>query len=220
MTDTFDAYVFDLYGTLVDYTSLGSSCAAFAPQPEPFVVAWRTKQISYTFAATLMDRYMDFDTITRMAFDYVAALHGLDVSDAQRTTAIAAWSQLPAYADVVPTLLAMRARGAKTAILSNGTPRSIATTIENAGIVKYFDAVLSVDAVRRFKPHPSVYDLACERFTSTPERIAFVSSNGWDATGAAEFGFRVHWCNRGKMPAETMGAKPSRSIASLAELLA
>ena len=219
MNESIDAYVFDLYGTLVDYTSLGSSCATFAPQPEPFVTAWRAKQISYTFAATLMDRYIDFDTITVMAFDYTAASHGLEASAAQRATAIAAWSRLPVYADVVATLLAMRARGAKTAILSNGTPSSIARTIENAGIVKYFDAVLSVDAVRRYKPHPSVYDLVCERFATTPQRIAFVSSNGWDATGAAEFGFRVHWCNRGKMPAETMGAKPTRVIASLADLL-
>lgn len=219
MTDSFDAYVFDLYGTLVDYTSLGTSCVAFAPQPEPFVAAWRAKQISYTFAATLMDRYIDFDAITVMAFDYAASSHGLVASAAQRANAIAAWSKLPAYADVVPALLALRELGAKTAILSNGTPRSIATTIENAGIVKYFDALLSVDAVRRFKPHPSVYDLACERFTTTAERIAFVSSNGWDATGAAEFGFRVYWCNRAKMPAETMGAKPTHIIASLAELI-
>lgn len=219
MSDSFDAYVFDLYGTLVDYTSLGSRCAGFAPHPDSFVTAWRAKQISYTFAVTLMDRYVDFDTITAMAFDYAAALHGLEADPTQRATAIAAWSTLPAYADVVPTSLALRARGAKTAILSNGTPTSIAATIENAGIANYFDAVLSVDAVRRYKPDPSVYDLACERFTTTPERIAFVSSNGWDATGAAEFGFAVHWCNRAKMPAETMGAKPTRVIDSLADLL-
>lgn len=219
MTDSFDAYVFDLYGTLVDYTSLGASCASFAPQPESFVLAWRAKQVSYTFAATLMDRYIDFDTITMMAFDYVAASNDHAPSTAERSAAIAAWSLLPAYADVVPALVALRSRGAKIAILSNGTPRSIATTIENANIVKYFDAVLSVDTVRRFKPHPSVYDLVCEQCTMTPERIAFVSANGWDATGAAEFGFRVYWCNRGQMPAETMGAKPTRVIASLAEFV-
>ena len=118
MTDSFDAYVFDLYGTLVDYTSLGASCASFAPQPESFVLAWRAKHISYTFAATLLYRSIDFDTIAIMP------------STPERSAAIAAWSLLPAYADVVPALLALRSRGAKTAILSNGTPRSIATMIE------------------------------------------------------------------------------------------
>ncbi len=207
MTDSFDAYVFDLYGTLVDYTSLGATCASFAPQPESSVLAWRAKQISYTFAATLLDRSIDFDTITMMP------------STAERSAAIAARSLLPAYADVVPASLALRSRGAKTAIFSNGTPRSIATTIENAHIVKYFDAVLSVDAVRRFKPHPSVYDLVCERGTLMPERIAFDSADGWDATGAAEFGLHVFWCNCGRIPAETMGAKSTRVIASLAEFI-
>jgi 2-haloacid dehalogenase len=50
------------------------------------------------------------------------------------------------------------------------------------------------------------------------ERITFVSSNGWDATGAAEFGFSVIWCNRSGAPPETFGALPRRIIASLAEL--
>lgn len=213
------AYVFDLYGTLVDYTSLGDRFAGHVADADAFVTHWRQKQLAYSFAATLMDRYVDFDTLTGHAFDYSAAAHKLAVTQALRAEAIAWWSHMPAYSDVATTLEALRGRGAHTAVLSNGTPHALASTLDKAGIASLFDAVLSVDAVRKFKPHPDVYRLATERFATVPERIAFVSSNGWDATGAAEFGFRVRWCNRNNVPAETFGAPPERTISSLDELL-
>ncbi len=214
-----DAYVFDLYGTLVDHGSLANVAASFVPDAAAFVATWRAKQIAYAFAATLMERYVDFDDLTARAFDYAAALHGATVDGATRARTIGAWQDLPAYADVPAAIAALRERGAKTAILSNGTPRGIAKATEHAGIAHLFEALLSVDAVRRYKPHPSVYELATTRFATTSDRIAFVSSNGWDATGAAEFGFAVQWCNRGGLPAETFGRAPARVIASLADLV-
>lgn len=213
-------YVFDLYGTLVDYASLRDRFTGLANDPDAFVLAWRQKQLAYTFAATLMDRYTDFDTITAHAFDYVAAAHRLTIDAETRAAATDAWSHLPAFGDAKATLETLRARGVKTAVLSNGTPTALARTLATAGLTDDFDAVLSVDTVRKFKPHPDVYRMATERFATSPERIAFVSSNGWDATGAAEFGFGVRWCNRNGAPAETFGEPPLRTISSLGELLA
>ncbi|GAC1618246.1 MAG: haloacid dehalogenase type II [Vulcanimicrobiaceae bacterium] len=215
----YDAYVFDLYGTLVDYASLATMAGSFVADPVAFVATWRSKQIATSFAATLMDRYVDFDDLTQRAFDYAAALHGATANAASRGRAIAAWGTLPPYADAIPAVTALRERGAKTAILSNGTPRGIAEATGNAKLAGLFDAILSVDAVRKYKPHPSVYALATDRFALAPERIAFVSSNGWDATGAAEFGFAAHWCDRAGVPAETFGRAPVRIVSSLAELL-
>lgn len=219
MTGTPLAYAFDLYGTLVDYTSLGDVFRDVVADPNAFVLHWRQKQLSYAFAATLMDRYADFDTLTGYAFDYSANWHGVANSPALRAKAVAAWSQLPVFADAAETVAGLRERGFKTAVLSNGTPSALARTLANAGLTAQFDAVLSVDAVRAYKPHPSVYRLATDFFETTPERIAFVSSNGWDATGAAEFGFRVLWCNRSNAPAEAFGVPPERIITSLTQLL-
>ena len=55
------------------------------------------------------------------------------------------------------------------------------------------DHYLSVDAARRFKPHPSVYQLALDATGLTAKRIGFVTANGWDAAGAGAVGFRVAW---------------------------
>jgi len=85
-------------------------------------------------------------------------------------------------------------------------------------LTEYFEHVLSVGEVGAYKPHPSVYALACERLGLPPYRVGFVSSNGWDALGAAEYGLRVVWCNRSLLPREPYGKPPEREIASLDEL--
>jgi 2-haloacid dehalogenase len=213
----FDAYVFDLYGTLVDYGALGTR---YGPDGDAFVLAWRQKQLQYTFAATIMRRYVDFDTLTGLAYAYVAKVAGKPYDAAASSAAVRAWSELPAFGEAAATLRALRAGGYRTAVLSNGTPAGIAAALASCGLRDVVDAALSVDTVGAFKPHPDVYRLAVTHFDSRPERIAFVSSNGWDASGAAEFGLSVTWCNRANLPGETFGAAPVRTIARLAELLA
>ena len=70
-----------------------------------------------------------------------------------------------------------------------------------------FDAVLSVDAVRMYKPRPEVYALVTDGLGIKREEVVFVSSNRWDVMGAAAFGFRPLWVNRARMPDEYAGAR-------------
>jgi 2-haloacid dehalogenase len=211
------AFVFDLYGTLVDFTSLRKHASIAGTNA--FVDTWRAKQLQYAFLATLMTRYADFDELTAHALDFAAAQHGLALDAAARADLVAAWSNLPVFPEVPEVLAALRARGARSVVLSNGTPRAIAATLESANIATLLDGALSVDEVRAYKPSPQVYHLAAEFFKLPREAIGFVSSNGWDALGAAEFGFTVYWCNRTAQTPETFGAKPARTITTLRQLL-
>ncbi len=213
------AYVFDLYGTLVDYASLRERLADSVTDPSGFVVAWRQKQLAYAFAATLMERYLDFDEITALALRYTAAAHGTTFSATRVTALVAAWSELPAFDDVRPQLERLRAHGIPTAVLTNATPAALVRTLEKNELAGLFDAALSVDAVRAFKPKPAVYALAAARFALEPHEIGFVSSNGWDASGAAAYGLSAIWCNRTNAPPETMGVPPTRTLRHLGELI-
>ena len=62
--------------------------------------------------------------------------------------------------------------------------------------------MLSVDAIRIYKPQPAVYAMVTETFGIAPADVAFVSSNRWDVMGATAFGFRCVWVNRANMPDE------------------
>jgi 2-haloacid dehalogenase len=94
----------------------------------------------------------------------------------------------------------------------------ITAAVNAAELRKLLDHILSVDAVRSYKPHPTVYALAPAALQCEPLDIAFVSANAWDVAGAAHFGFRAVWLNRATAPAERLPARPVLEIRSLAEL--
>ena len=128
------------------------------------------------------------------------------------------YRMLDVFPEVPAMLQRLKASGLKTAILSNGSPDMLDTVVNKAGIAGLLDAVLSVELVGLYKPHPKVYQLAVDSLAIPAAAISFQSSNAWDAYAAAAFGMRVVWCNRYGQPPERLPGKPDREIASLAEL--
>ena len=214
------AVVFDLYGTLLEIGSLRAAAARVSPAPDAFVEAWREKQLAYAFAAAAMGRYEDFDRLTRHALHYVAAKFGVRIAREDLDALLGAWQKVQPYDDAIPALRELRERGTATAVLTNGTLKSARAALEHAQAFELLDAVLSVEAIETFKPDQAVYRMATRHFGVAAERLVFVSSNGWDAAGAREFGLNVVWCNRAGAPAEPFGDAPHVTIGSLADLAA
>jgi 2-haloacid dehalogenase len=213
------AVVFDAYGTLFDLSTIaGGARDALGDDTEAFALLWRRKQLEYTWLRALMGDYADFWQVTGESLGYALAAMGRD-DPALRARLMQRHMNVPAYPDVVPALTELRARRLKTAILTNGSPHMITAAVNAADLRKLLDHILSVDAVRSYKPHPTVYALAPDALKCEPLEIAFVSANAWDVAGAAHFGFRAVWLNRGKALAERLPARPAREIASLAELI-
>jgi 2-haloacid dehalogenase len=212
------AYVFDAYGTLFDvHAAIARHRAEAGPDAERFSEIWRTKQLEYTWTLTLAGTYLDFWTLTERALDYAFARIP-SVSRALRPKLLEAYFKLDAFPDASETLAALKSRGLRLAILSNGSPQMLAAAAQESKLAASLDAVLSVDAVRVYKPRPEVYALVTDRLTIPAQEVVFVSSNRWDVMGAASFGFSAVWVNRGRMPAEYPDAQPIRVITALAEL--
>ena len=147
---------------------------------------------------------------------------GRFASPALRARLLALYRQLPTYPEVPAMLAALKARGLTTAILSNGSPDMLDAAIASAGIAPQLDAILSVEAVGVFKPHARVYDLVGAQFGCAKDQVLFVSSNGWDAAGAAGYGFRTIWVNRAGDPPDRLYAQPHhtlRDLVTIAELV-
>ena len=210
--------VFDAYGTLFDYNAAAARhSAALGDKAAPLADLWRLKQLQYTWLRSLMGRYDGFWQVTGDALDYSMA--ALDIDDAAlRGDLMEAYRTLEAYPEVPETLATLRAQGLRSAILSNGEPGMLDSAVEAAGIGASLDAVLSVDEVGIYKPHPSVYQLVVDRLGVPAARVSFQSSNAWDANGAAAFGFRVAWCNRFGQGQERVPEPPDAEITTLAEL--
>lgn len=212
------AYVFDAYGTLFDvHSAVARHAARIGPQAQALSELWRARQVEYSWTLSLMGRRSDFWTLTGQALDYAMARHGI-VDGALRDDLLQAYLALSAYPEVPAMLQRLRERGARTAILSNGTQSMVERAVESAGVASLIDGVLSIDEVGIFKPHPSVYRLVLDRLGVTAGEVSFQSSNPWDAAGAAAFGFRVVWVNRQRLPREYPGIELAHEVASLAEL--
>ena len=125
---------------------------------------------------------------------------------------------LDAFPEVPNTLSRLNAMGLKTAILSNGSPAMLEAVVNNARIADHLDAVLSVEEVGVYKPHPKVYQLAVDRLVVEAKEILFLSSNAWDAYAASAFGMRVAWCNRYGQRPERLPGKPDYESKSLAKI--
>jgi 2-haloacid dehalogenase len=208
-----EALVFDAYGTLYDVHSVVRRCeTCFPGKGNQLSQLWRAKQLEYTWQRSLMQRYVPFSTVTRDALAYSCAALGLDAA-AHIDALMAEYLSLAPFPEVRGALSRLTV---KKAILSNGSPDLLEPLVRNSNL--RFDAVLSVDELKVYKPAPQVYELAVRRLETPKERIGFVSSNCWDALGAKSYGFRVYWINRMGAPLERLGFTPDAEIRSLTEL--
>jgi|AACY02.6.fsa_nt_gi 2-haloalkanoic acid dehalogenase, type II len=212
------ACVFDAYGTIFDLISATDRRSAeLGDQAGPLGDIWRSKQLQYTWLRSLTGHYTSFWQVTQDALDYAMAQLGLD-DPTLRDHLLAGYKELKAYDDVAPVLDRLQKAGMGTAILSNGSRDMLEPVVENAGLSPWLDVVLSVEDSQIFKPDYRVYQQACDYFELPPEAICFLSSNGWDAAGAASFGFHVAWINRGDLPVDRLPGQPAAIIKSMSDL--
>ena len=226
------AVIFDAYGTLFDVHSVVAAAEQMFPgHGDALSQLWRQKQIEYTQLRTAADPagayYEPFWNITLDALRFSARKLGLALNAAGEKRLMDEYACLSAFPDAVPALKALKARRPKhngsdpigLAILSNGNPQMLDIAVKSAGMSGLFDHVLSVDAVRAFKPAPATYALGTAAFGAAAREIVFVSSNGWDASGANWFGYTVFWLNRQRAPAEELGVTPHGTGTSMSDLL-
>lgn len=210
------AVVFDAYGTLFDVHCVASAIESLFPgRGSQLSQLWRSKQLEYTFLRTIGQRYTDFWAITESALQYACDALMLPLDLGGRHRLMQAYLELSPFAETLEVLVALREADHALAILSNGSPAMLQALVSNARMEGLFAHVLSVDAVKQYKPQPAVYELACQALGLPAERIVFVSSNGWDAAGAGWFGFRTFWVNRQAMPIERLDSPPRRTSATL-----
>ena len=210
------AVLFDAYGTLFDVHSVIEAGRAVTTDPQALSNLWRQKQLEYTWLRSLMGRYEDFWAVTEQALRFALGRLGIGASEAQITALMDAYLSLTPFPEVTAALARLGA--APLGILSNGSPRMLEAAVRSSGLTGALRHVLSVDAVKIYKPSPRVYELGPRAFGLPAGEMLFVSSNAWDIAGAKAFGYLTCWCNRATAPMEALGLMPDHEIGRLDEL--
>ena len=214
-----EALAFDVYGTLVDPIGISKQLEEYLSD-EALRVAevWRQKQLEYTFRITCMERYEDFERVTRKALDYALAATAQELELEQRDALMARYDDLERFADVEPGLQRLKGAGYTMVVFSNGAPRMLEAVIDAAGLRPYFQRLVSVDEVKAYKPSPKTYRHVARRLGLPIGEIRLVSSNPFDVIGAAAAGMRAAWVDRSGGPFDTLGSPPEIVVGSLTEL--
>jgi 2-haloacid dehalogenase len=165
--------------------------------------------------SAVLQRCQQFEQVTEEALRFTLRHLKLELDERACRVLSDAYLRLQPYPEVPDSLRALRDRGLKLAILSNGSPHSIDAVVGNAGLRHCFDHLLSVDPVRVYKPDNRAYELAEQAFGVGHGEILFVSSNACDATGARYFGFPTCWINRGGKTFEEMAQLPDWEVIHL-----
>jgi len=213
-------FVFDAYGTLFNvHGAIARFRSQAGPEADRMSEVWRAKQLEYSWTLTLAGRYADFWALTERALDY-SLTRFPSVDKALRPKLLDAYFKLDAFPDARTALRALKIKGHKTGILSNGSPNMLKGAVDAANVGSDLDAVLSVDSLKMFKPRPEVYGLVTDHYQCKPAEVTFVSSNRWDVMASVSVGFRGLWVNRGKMPDEYFDFPPRQELTDLNELAA
>lgn len=203
MSDQVRVVAFDIFGTTVDWHSgvTGQISAVFTRRgidldPAAFADAWRD---CYLPAMTRVNngerKWTYLDTLHRESLDALLTEHGVgaEVSEDDRHEMVLAWHRLPAWPDSAAALTRLRTRYTVVA-LSNGGFALLTALTKAAGLP--FDAILSAELARAYKPAPAPYLTAAGLLDVRPEQVLMVAAHGWDIDGARATGLRTAFLER------------------------
>ncbi|MCA1554583.1 MAG: haloacid dehalogenase type II [Chloroflexi bacterium] len=169
---------------------------------------WFSQMLQLALVATITDAYQDFGAIGRAALEMVAAQRGTTLADEQRTQILGGVRTLPPHPDVKDGLAQLRAAGFRLASLTNSAAQTAEAQLNHAGLRSYFEQVLSVDAVRKFKPAAEVYHHAARMLGVEPSEIRLVAAHDWDVFGALRAGCAAAFVARDGMVLNPLAQPP------------
>ncbi len=201
------AYIFDAYGTLFDVHSVMKELEELFPDHgEAISQTWRKKQVEYFFLRQVMGRYKPFDQVTRDSLVYAVNESGQSIGEQQIEHMLEQYRQLKHYDEVEEVLKQLQ--GKELIVFSNGSDNMLHPLMEFSGLQSLFTDAISADEIKQYKPSPAAYVYALQKAGVKREEVLFMSSNGWDISGAKSFGFHTAWINRNHLPVEELQLAP------------
>ena len=212
------AIIFDAYGTLFDVNSAAEKCKnEIGDKWESFANYWRKTQLEYTWLRSLMGRHKDFWQITEDSLD--KSMHAFNIDGSMKNELLDLYKVLSTFPEVKNTIIKLKEKNYKLAILSNGTPQLLSDLVKSNDLENMFDDIFSIEEVGIYKPSPKVYDLPVVKYKIQKNEIMFLSANTWDISGAGNYGYNPVWVNRNNNILDNLDYKIKNEIKSLNQLI-
>ena len=163
-------YLFDFDGTLVD--SMPTFCSCMLRILDENHIAY-DKDITKTITPLGLNGTADFyinDLGLKMPKEQLLLLMKEYMLDAYLY-------RIPAKANVISVLKALKARGASLNVLTASPHATLDPCLKRLGMWDLFDNIWSCDDFATTKADPQIYVMAAERMHTTVEKVLFLDDN-------------------------------------------
>lgn len=216
----YKAIIFDVYGTIFDMKSLKNDMDQFNEvEAKSISQLWRKTQLEHMFLRQVMQRYIPFDELTKESLRYVLDVHEIQYNREDVNQLFEAFLDLDYFKEIPKVLSELNSKNLEVGVLSNANDNMLMPLVDNSEINKYINTVISVNEIKQYKPSTASYSLILKYYQMAREDILFVSSNAWDVSGAANFGFDTVWVNRSKSHFDYNGQSPTMTVNNLNEMV-
>lgn len=211
--------VFDVNETLLDTGPLKQKVGDLLQDPSGGTL-WFTTMLHYSLVLTVSGQYKPFPEIGAATLQMLARNSDVSVSHDDAMALMGEMKSLTPHPDVEPALTRLRAAGFQMATLTNSSSAGVAAQIANAGLDRFFQHKLSVEATGKFKPDSTVYEWAARTLGTAPHMCMLVAAHGWDVAGAAWAGMRTAFVARPGQQKLPLAPSPELDVSDLHALAA
>ncbi len=187
--------LFDVNETLLNMTLLKRKVNNLLESRRGFRI-WFRMLLHFSLVDNCTGLYHDFSSIADATLDMAAKALDEDIDANEKKEALAAMKKLTAHSDIKEGLTLLKEAGYRLATLTNSNMETLTAQMECAGLTSYFEATLSVDAVKKYKPSPEPYQYAAQTLGVPLNHMVMVASHGWDIAGALEVGMQTAFIAR------------------------
>jgi 2-haloacid dehalogenase len=187
--------LFDINETVLNLSTLKPKFkAAFGD--ESVMGTWFSMLLHTSTVCIITDVKTDFATLAGSILDSIAARMNIKFTNIMRDDILSSFASLPPHHDIKKALAQLKSAGFRTVAFSNSSLNLISTQMKNAGLMEYFDDIISVEATGSFKPDPNVYKFAAKQLNQPLQSLRLVATHDWDTHGALSVGMRAAYINR------------------------
>ncbi|WP_019812121.1 haloacid dehalogenase type II [Saccharomonospora halophila] len=186
------AVAFDVLETLLNLEPLRTRLEEIG-QPAQLLQPWFLRFQRDAMALTLAGDFGTFESVARQALR-TDTQHTATEEDIDHV--LAGFGQLPAHPDAEPALRQLSEAGIRIGCLTVGSADNTTRFLEQAGLARHVDQVITAEQAGIWKPAPSIYRVAAHQLGVTPATMALVAVHAWDCHGATRAGCLAGWCAR------------------------
>ncbi|MDT0690823.1 haloacid dehalogenase type II [Salegentibacter sp. F188] len=210
--------IFDVNETLLDLNPLKESVNTAMQNNFAFDI-WFPMLLQYSLVETVTHKYHDFSEIGVATFKMIAKKMNRSFSEEEIKEVLSPIKKLPPHPEVIEALHKLREQGFRMIALTNGKPSVAEEQLKMANIDTFFEEIISVEMVRKYKPHRETYEYVLQKAGVSGENAMLIAAHGWDIAGAKSSGLKAAFIRRKGKSLYPLAEKPDLEAEDLLDFV-